>query len=222
MNISNQIIHLQETTSTQDDAKNAGFGVFWTSHQTEGRGRFDRQWFTPQGEALAVSMCLNEYTQNPRPYLLGMTVATAIAESFNLELQWPNDLVLNGKKIGGILSEIHQGVPVIGIGLNLLTTTFPEELANRASSIVASGRPSISPEAALNQLIEALRDFEPIPETWSQLSDRWLKRDMTPGKVFQLTDGRVGVAQNITEEGFLLWSDTFSIEVVTVAEALWR
>jgi BirA family transcriptional regulator, biotin operon repressor / biotin---[acetyl-CoA-carboxylase] ligase len=158
---------------------------------------------------------------HPKPYLLGMAFALAIAEEFDLQVQWPNDLLLNGKKVAGLLTEIYARLPIIGIGLNLSQKSFPSEVDHRATSLVLAGRPELDPESAFRRILATLTAFEPVPDDWSDLYHRWLSRDRTEGKIFKLQDGRMGTAQGITNEGFLIWSDTVTEEIVPVAEALW-
>jgi BirA family transcriptional regulator, biotin operon repressor / biotin---[acetyl-CoA-carboxylase] ligase len=216
-----RIFHLDQTESTQKDAKSAGFGIYWTTCQTAGVGRYSRTWFANPGESVAVSICLEAYCDHPKPYLLGMAVAVAVAEEFNLNVQWPNDLVIDGKKVAGILTEIHHGLPVIGIGLNVLTEKFPVDIAQRATSLKLAGRELETVEAVAERIFSAIRQIDPVPSEWSDLRESWDEHDATVGKLFTLHDGRVGVAQRVTEAGALLWSDGTSSEIVTVAEALW-
>ncbi|HVH63869.1 MAG TPA: biotin--[acetyl-CoA-carboxylase] ligase [Candidatus Dormibacteraeota bacterium] len=111
-----QVVHLASVTSTQDVARDLPIGsIVVADHQTAGRGRFDRRWEAPAGSALLVSFVLE-----PSP-LLSLVVGVAAAEACgaNVRLKWPNDLLLEGRKLGGILVEVTQGKAVSGIGINL-------------------------------------------------------------------------------------------------------
>lgn len=207
--------------STQEEARKKGDGVHWTSNQTAGRGRFERVWHSEPGQNLALSICFPAYMMHPKPYLLGMSFSLAVAEEFELQVQWPNDLILKGKKIGGFLTEIYGRLPIVGFGFNLNQTEFPTEIEHRATSLKLATGVESNPEATLERLLEALRRFDGVPNEWSEIADRWQARDRTEGKIYKLQDGRMGTAKGITKEGFLIWTDTVDEVIVPVAEALW-
>jgi BirA family transcriptional regulator, biotin operon repressor / biotin---[acetyl-CoA-carboxylase] ligase len=84
-------------------------------HQTAGRGRLERRWESPPGTALLVSFVLR-----PNPVLsLAAGVAAAQACGGGVRLKWPNDLLLDGAKVGGILVEVTPTTAICGIGINL-------------------------------------------------------------------------------------------------------
>ena len=102
--------------STQDVAREMPIGsVVVADHQSAGRGRLDRRWESPPGTALLVSFVLE-----PNPLLsLAAGVAAAEACGPDVRLKWPNDLLLHGKKLGGILVETTPERAICGIGINL-------------------------------------------------------------------------------------------------------
>ena len=84
-------------------------------HQTAGRGRLDRRWDSPPGTGLLVSFVLQ-----PNPVLsLAAGVAAAQACGGGVRLKWPNDLLLDGAKVGGILVEVTATTAICGVGINL-------------------------------------------------------------------------------------------------------
>ncbi|HXI95286.1 MAG TPA: biotin--[acetyl-CoA-carboxylase] ligase, partial [Candidatus Acidoferrum sp.] len=84
-------------------------------HQTVGRGRLDHRWEAPPGTALLVSFVLR-----PNPVLsLAAGVAAAEACGGGVRLKWPNDLLLGGAKVGGILVEVTPATAICGVGINL-------------------------------------------------------------------------------------------------------
>ena len=103
-------------TSTQDVARSMPIGsIVVANHQTAGRGRLDRRWESPPGTALLVSFVLQ-----PNPVLsLAAGVAAAQACGGGVRLKWPNDLLLDGAKVGGILVEVTAATAICGIGINL-------------------------------------------------------------------------------------------------------
>ncbi len=111
-----RVVHLKSVASTQDVAKDLPIGsIVLADHQSAGRGRQNHRWEAPAGTALLVSFVLH-----PNPLLsLAAGVATAEACGRQVRLKWPNDLVLDGKKLGGILVEATPGKAICGIGINL-------------------------------------------------------------------------------------------------------
>ena len=119
-----QVLRLDGVTSTQDVARDMPIGsVVIADHQTAGRGRLERRWDAPPGTALLVSFVLR-----PAP-LLSLAAGVAAAEACGPEvrLKWPNDLLLDGRKIGGILVETTPRKAICGIGINL--SSAPEGAA---------------------------------------------------------------------------------------------
>ena len=107
----------KSVSSTQDVARPLPLGsIVVADHQTAGRGRLDRRWESPPGTALLVSFVLR-----PNPVLsLAAGVAAAQACGGGVRLKWPNDLLLNGGKVGGILVEVTpRATAICGIGINL-------------------------------------------------------------------------------------------------------
>ncbi|TMC38787.1 MAG: biotin--[acetyl-CoA-carboxylase] ligase [Chloroflexi bacterium] len=119
-----QVLRLDAVTSTQDVARDMPIGsVVIADHQTAGRGRLERRWDAPPGTALLVSFVLT-----PSP-LLSLAAGVAAAEACGPEvrLKWPNDLLLDGRKLGGILVETTPRKAICGIGINL--SSAPEGAA---------------------------------------------------------------------------------------------
>jgi BirA family biotin operon repressor/biotin-[acetyl-CoA-carboxylase] ligase len=111
-----RVVYRASVTSTQDVARDLPIGsIVVADHQTAGRGRLDRRWEVPAGTALLVSFVL---PSNP---LLSLAAGVAAAQACGPEvrLKWPNDLLLHGRKLGGILVEASGGKAICGIGINL-------------------------------------------------------------------------------------------------------
>ena len=111
-----RVIRRKVVTSTQDLARALPIGsMVVADHQTAGRGRLDRRWESPPGTALLVSFVLA-----PNPVLsLAAGVAAAEACGGDVRLKWPNDLLLGGGKVGGVLVEATPIKAICGIGINL-------------------------------------------------------------------------------------------------------
>lgn len=212
MRVSSHWIELDEVESTQSElAARVREGetdlIVWSAHQTGGRGRFGRPWVSTRGESLTMSIAFGHYIGHPRPWLLGMACACALAELFDAQIQWPNDVSLNGRKLGGILTDLSHdakgsAVPCVGIGVNLNQQSFPDELAGRATSLVAEGRKVLDARACARDLVEQISGL-PDPLEWSDLAPYWLPRDATPGKPYRLPNGDVGRAISVAPGGEL-------------------
>ncbi|HUE97728.1 MAG TPA: biotin--[acetyl-CoA-carboxylase] ligase [Anaerolineales bacterium] len=142
--------------------------------QTAGRGRLDRKWFTPKGTALALSIILRP-TAEENPHLtriIGLA-ALAVADSLRTrglvsQIKWPNDILLNGRKLAGILIEStwsgeEVDCLVIGIGMNVLKAAVPsaELLLFPATSLEESLGPAIQREKVLHDILGGIIALRP-------------------------------------------------------------
>lgn len=220
-----------ELESTQDAVAAALLEGPWTyagllaRHQTAGRGRLDRNWHSTEGESLTMTIAIPGAANHPQPWLIAMAVACAAAAAVHARVQWPNDLVLGGRKVGGILTEIrtdHTGnrVPVIGIGLNLNQTSFPDELADRATSLHLNQRGGpFEPETVAHQILDRI-GLLPEVNGWPDLRSMWMLLDVTPGKRYTLPTSEVAIAIGIGSSGELICSVEGETQVVLAADAL--
>jgi BirA family transcriptional regulator, biotin operon repressor / biotin---[acetyl-CoA-carboxylase] ligase len=185
-----RIVRVGTVTSTQEVARGLPIGsVVVAEHQTAGRGRLDRRWEAPPGTALLASFVLS-----PHP-LLSLAAGVAVAEACapHARLKWPNDLLLDGKKAGGILVEMTSTRAVVGVGINL-------GWAPPGAARVDQPR---------DALLEKLR---PLLEEWSSATPaavvaRWRDLSDTIGRRVRVElAGRVieGLAQDIAEDGSLI------------------
>jgi BirA family biotin operon repressor/biotin-[acetyl-CoA-carboxylase] ligase len=142
-----------------------GFAVV-ADEQTAGRGRMQRTWVSPKGAGLYFSILLRpEISMNRWPLvtlMAALAVAEALQESCSLatDIKWPNDLLAGERKICGILAEVIDTdsgrAIVLGIGINLTTQAFPEELAGRAISVAEATGLRPDRETILKALVQAL------------------------------------------------------------------
>jgi BirA family biotin operon repressor/biotin-[acetyl-CoA-carboxylase] ligase len=150
-------LHLRETASTNDRARalaaaGAPHGTLVTaSVQTAGRGRQGRSWAAPPGRALLCSLLLRAY--DPLlPLRAGLAVADLAGDA--ARVKWPNDVLLDGRKLAGILVEARpqDGWAVLGIGVNVAvdTATLPPDVRDRAATL---GRAPAELEPALHELL---------------------------------------------------------------------
>ncbi len=220
---------VESAGSTQDLAMQqliAGdqFGAVITTDQVSGRGRFNRVWHAAPGESLAISLIFRAYAEHPQPHLIGMATAIAAAGALNCQLQWPNDLVVEGKKLGGILTELAtdskgRKVPVVGIGVNLNQESFPEEISDRATSLKLIDGGKYDAREIANRIVKRI-ELLPEPNDWSDLQLAWDLFDVTPGKKYLLQTGEKAVALGIGPAGQLLCSVEGDPRSVYAADAL--
>ena len=178
--------------------------IVTAAEQTAGRGRQGRSWATPAGTALAVSTIVRE----PPPLLTlaaGLAVADVAAalDAAGREprIKWPNDVLLDGRKVSGILAEgrLQDGWAVLGIGINVAIRQeqLPPELAQRATTL---GREPEAVEEALTLLLAALERWLATPP--DALLAAYRERDALAGREIAWDGGR-GVAAGIADDGRL-------------------
>ena len=194
-------------------------GAVLAGEQTGGVGRFGRAWYSPPGTSLAMTLILRDYRDHPAPQFVGMAVALAAASAMRCQLSWPNDLMIGDKKVGGVLTEIVDGVPLVGIGANLDVTEFPPEVADRATSLKIAFGGDHPPAAIAGRVVAVLRTL-PEPSSWAALAPIWSMFDRTPGKRYRLASGEQATALGIGADGRLLCSVEGETQSVMAAEAL--
>ena len=147
--IGRNIEYFSFTDSTNDDAfefinnnqaKNGMLVI--TDNQKNGRGRRNNKWLSSPGNNLTFSLILkkpNDSNLGLFSILIGVSIIKGIKSftNINYNLKWPNDIILNNKKIGGILIETNRSSPffVIGVGLNVNAQEIPSEIEKIASSL---------------------------------------------------------------------------------------
>ena len=142
--------------------------VFVAAEQTAGRGRLDHKWHSRPGENLLMSVVLDVAGISPAevatfPLLAGLAVVKSLSSffilhsSFFISLKWPNDVYIDSRKVCGILCERHGDRIVVGIGLNVRQREFPEELKEKATSLMLSGI-DVSVEDVMNKVLASLTE----------------------------------------------------------------
>jgi BirA family transcriptional regulator, biotin operon repressor / biotin---[acetyl-CoA-carboxylase] ligase len=131
--------------------------------QTAGRGRLDRAWVSPPRAGLTLSVLVRPDLPPARwpwlPLLTGLAVCDAVREQAELDavLKWPNDVLLDGRKVCGVLAEVPQpGAAVLGIGLNV-TTRADELPVPTATSLALAGARTTDRDTLLRAVLRALR-----------------------------------------------------------------
>ena len=218
-------LHVHETSSTNDLVACEGERgqpeglVVVADAQSAGRGRVGRSWASPPGAGLYASLLLRPTRRDLG--LLTITAGVALAEgvqaSTGLEvtLKWPNDLQVGPRKLGGILAEATSlngdvRFVVLGFGINVLTSSYPPDVALRATSIEAETGRSFDRGSVLVACLEAFearygafeaRDTSAIVAAWRARAHTHLARP-----VRWVSNGQTqhGTAVDIDDDGALL------------------
>jgi BirA family biotin operon repressor/biotin-[acetyl-CoA-carboxylase] ligase len=200
-------LHLRATTSTNDRARvlaaaGAPHGTVVTAGaQTAGRGRQGRSWSAPPGRALLCSVVLRGAAAAP---LLPLVAAVAVAEACGpaARIKWPNDVLLDGGKVAGILAEgrPQEGWAVLGVGVNVAVdpAELPPELHATAATL---GRAPGEIEPFLASLLAGLERALALPGP--AVLDAWRARDALLGLEVRWAGGR-GTAAGLDGEGRLV------------------
>ena len=186
-----QIHHKDETESTNLDARLGRHGdVFTADYQTAGRGRLDHKWLSPPGTNLMMSAVLSVEGLSPEqvatlPLVVGLAVCKALFGMVGrsvpdcsgaqgtarptVQLKWPNDVLIGGKKLAGILCERNGDVVIAGIGVNVGQTEFPPEIADRATSLaLLSADVFRLPSSVLSVRDAILRELDGCYSLWRE------------------------------------------------------
>jgi BirA family biotin operon repressor/biotin-[acetyl-CoA-carboxylase] ligase len=206
--------HVEETESTQallgpDDPEGA---VVAAEHQTAGRGRLGRRWEAPAGTAITVSVLLRPPIGagiQQLSLVAGLAVAETVEDALQLsaQIKWPNDVMVDRRKVAGVLAEARDRIVVLGIGLNVNQTR--EQLPGDTRLPAASLRTVDGVERERAPLLaDLLARLEQHYDAWSAggldgIFDGIGSRDFLRGRRVSV-DGREGVGSGIDREGRLL------------------
>jgi len=198
-------LHLRTTDSTSDRARalaiaGAPHGTLVTAgEQLAGRGRQGRTWSAPPGRALLASLVLREW-----PALVSLAGAVAVADVAGEQaaIKWPNDVLLGGRKVAGILAEgrPQEGWAVLGIGINVAVREgdLPADVAAGAAGL---GLEPADVEPALTALLAALELR--LAQDPAAILAAYRERDALLGRALRWQHG-AGVAAGVDEAGRLL------------------
>lgn len=198
-------LHYRVTDSTSDRARALALGgaphgtLVTAGEQRAGRGRQGRTWSAPAGRALLMSLVLREV-----PALLSLASAVAVADvvGAGCTIKWPNDVLVDGRKVAGILAEgrLQEGWAVLGIGINVAVRAedLPAELTGRAAGL---GLEPADVEPLLAALLEALG--RRLAEKPAAVIGAFRARDALLGRDVRWQHG-AGVGAGVDDAGRLL------------------
>lgn len=219
--IGHKIIHLPSVTSTMDAAraealKGAAEGtVIIAGEQTGGRGRLQRSWLTPKGN-IALSIILYPDIAS-LPYLI-MVVSLAVVKSIETvagikaHIKWPNDILIDGKKVCGILIENNMrgnkvACSIVGIGINVgLNVKDYAEIAATATSLKSQPKDDVFRVKLVKELLQAFDQLYVNLTDGKAIYAAWREKLITLGKPVKAVSGSQtieGVAEAVDESGAL-------------------
>jgi len=201
------------------------FAVVLTEEQTAGRGRLGRTWISRPGESLALSVMVPALPSGPGltwvPLLAGACLVEALRSAGLSEagLKWPNDVLVAGKKLAGVLCEVHQnGGVIVGVGLNRWFLGDPlSENAVALSEFMEAG------DAVIDVILAGFLNLLRTSQTWERsdshtfVSDKLLSVNRAVDVVPVAGESWRGVARGVNRDGHLIVRNAQGMDVEIVA-----
>lgn len=236
------IYYFPEIESTNNEAKRQAVAgcaegtIVLAEAQLSGRGRLSRGWFSPFGRGIWLSVVLRPpFPPQEAPkctMMAAVAVNRAIRRVTGIQsgIKWPNDILFQGKKIVGILTEMSAEMDAInhvvigmGINVNIEQQEFPEELREIGTSLAAAAGHSIS---RLELLAAVLEELEAVYELaissgFKEIFQEWRRQSITLGQavnVIGVNNQFAGIAVDIDDDGALLVQTTDSLERVIAGD----
>ena len=236
-------IHLKEVNSTNDYVKKhmpklENLTFVYSDRQTSGRGRLERKWIDSGDDNLFLTIVIKpkksefEHISNYTQYL-SVILAMVLEEEYNLspQIKWPNDVLIDGKKIAGILAE---GTTIggkflglaLGIGVNLNTSANKlSQIDKPATSIFNETRKKVDKVKFLEKLYSkfCLLYDSFVCEGFLSIKEHYIKRAMflkKPVSVNVLGIVHNGIAENITDEGSLILKENNELNIYYIGDIL--
>lgn len=239
--IGQELYYYSSLDSTNNKAKELGDNgsingtVVVADQQTAGRGRRGRSWETPLGDAIAVTIMLKPEMNPGNASMLTLVAALAVSKAIEevtgeiAGIKWPNDLIMDSRKVCGILTEMSAQFDyinhiVIGIGINVHTKEFPEELKEIATSIYKATGQTVRRADLIERILEWFENYYEIfmkTEDLSQLVREYNSLLVNKGRTVRVLDPKEpfeGKAMGITERGELIVDTWESRRLVSSGE----
>lgn len=219
--VGHTIEYRAEVGSTNDVARAAaaaGAPDGWTvvaDTQTAGRGRFNRRWLSPPGSSIATSFILrpNEHERHWLSPMAALAAARAIEVQTGLHatLKWPNDILANSRKVGGVLVEADGAVVIIGVGINVNFDPRAHIETTGSSSLSAEMGVTVSRLRLLRQLLRETDQLWLRLRRGDNIRSEWQAKLETLGKAVRMqtpTAIVTGIAEAVDELGALIIRDS--------------
>ncbi len=204
--------------------------VVIAEEQKAGKGRMGRSWYSSPLENLTFSIVLRPQLNNEGFNLLSLYAAVGVAEAIErvtqlrVDCKWPNDLLINGKKVAGILIEGSfkdntSEFVVLGIGINVNQLVFPPDLAEKATSLQLESHSEVDRAQLFRETLRSLEQhYHSIRETGFQaILPFWLSRTSLidkPISVSQQGTLITGVVKGVNSDGGLIIQTNGSVQTV--------
>ena len=207
--IGHQLYYYEEIGSTNDEAFRLGLAgapegtALIANSQSAGKGRMQRVWYSPAGSNIYTSIILRPQIEPARAPQISILAGVAVAdilESYcpdRIKLKWPNDVLINGKKVCGILSQMKTIVSEvdfiilgIGINVNISYNEFPKEICNIATSLAIETGREISRQELIISLYENLAKWykQILKDGFGRIKEKWFQEEAVSGKAIGLDE----------------------------------
>lgn len=187
--------------------------VVITKNQTNGYGRFHREWFSNQDEGIAFSILLKSqfgYEELGKVCIITAVSIINILEKYskNLSIKWPNDILLNSKKLCGILIETmlcsHSLAIIIGIGININNKKFPIDLSKKATSLCLENNEVYEIDKICSDIIEEIyNNINNQDETYAIIFNKYKEKSVIINKEI-IYNNKKYIAHEIDYNGSLV------------------
>ena len=226
--IGHKLYYYPETGSTNDEAYRLGIAgaeegtVVIAERQTKGKGRLTRSWYSPAGSNIYTSLILCPHLPPAEAPQISLVAGVAVAELLEqycpgkVELKWPNDVLIAGKKVCGILAQMKMSgsavdfvVLGIGINVNIGADHFPEDIRKIATSLaVSTGREIYRPELIISLYENLAKWYKKLLQNgFASIKERWLSLAPMIGQNVQvmfLDKAVSGKALDLDDDGSLI------------------
>ena len=226
--IGHQLYYYEEIGSTNDEAFRLGSAgapegtVLIADRQTAGRGRMQRSWHSPEGTNIYTSIILRPEIELAKAPQISILAGVVVAEVLNdycpdkVKLKWPNDVLIDRKKVCGILPQIKTSANAvnfivlgIGINVNINNDQFPDEIRDLATSLVIETGNKISRLELIISLYENLTKWykQFLKKGFSSIREKWLSLTPMIGQTVQVMfheETVSGEAIGLDEDGSLI------------------
>lgn len=208
--VGSSVITYEQTTSTMDIAKRiarTGFKngtAIFAEEQTQGKGRSGHSWFCPRYKGLLFTLLVRHNISPDHLCLFIGTIAVSIAETIRetlqlpAEIKWPNDILIGGKKVGGVIIELEKGIKnqsvfLVGIGLNVNTSEkeLPKQTHLPATSLAIESHRFLDRISLARALLQDIDKWLSIlkDEHFGYITERWKNLCINVGETVTIKDG---------------------------------
>ncbi|MGB9678398.1 MAG: biotin--[acetyl-CoA-carboxylase] ligase [Thermoanaerobacteraceae bacterium] len=225
------IINSTNTFAKEIASKSPDGTLVIAEEQTSGRGRLGRSWVSPKGCGIWMSIILKPHLNPQNALQITQVAALAIQKAIvnitnlNAKIKWPNDIIINNKKVCGILTEMNSEIDKInyiiaGIGINVNCTNFPEEIKNIATSLSLEKKHNIDRKKILIEILNLFENYYMafLDKGFTSIKNLIVDNSLTIGKDVKIIYNNKelkGKAIGIDDNGYLIIK-TASEEIIPV------